>query len=70
MLTGFSPRKQNLVVYIMPGFSGYGEVLDALGKHRLGRSCLYLNKLDDVDFDRLQVLVSRSVDDMRRKYGS
>jgi hypothetical protein len=68
MLTGFSPRKQNLVVYIMPGFSRYGDVLNALGKHKLGRSCLYLNKLDDVNFDKLKELVAGSVDEMRRKY--
>lgn len=68
MLTGFSPRKQNLVVYIMPGFSRYSDVLNALGKHRRGRSCLYLNKLDDVNFDKLKELVAGSVDEMRRKY--
>lgn len=47
--TGFSPRKANLVLYIMPGYQDYGALLDRLGKHKLGKSCLYLNKLADVD---------------------
>jgi len=68
MLTGFSPGKQNLVVYIMPGFSRNGDIPGALGKHRLGRSCLYMNKLDDVDFDELRVLITASVEEMRRNY--
>ena len=68
MLTGFSPRKQNLVVYIMPGHSRYGDILSALGKPRLGRSCLYLNKLDDIDFDKLRALITGSVEEMSRKY--
>lgn len=68
MLTGFSPRKQKLVVYIMPGFSQYTDILGSLGKHKLGRSCLYLNKLDDVDFGQLEVLVRDSVERMRKIY--
>ena len=48
-ITAVSPRKQNLVLYIMPGYANYGALLDKLGKHKLGRSCLYLNKLADID---------------------
>ena len=69
MLTGFSPRKQNLVAYIMPGFSGAAELLAKLGKHRTGKSCLYLNKLDDVDLEVLAELVRESVAVMRERYG-
>ena len=66
---GFSPRKQNLVIYIMPGFSDYSEILEQLGKFRTGRSCLYVNKLDDVDLVLLEQLVRESFREMKRRYG-
>ena len=66
-ITGFSPRKQNLVVYAMPGFSGVTELLARLGKHRTGKSCLYLNRLDDVDLDVLAELIRKSVAEMRSR---
>ena len=65
-LAGFSPRKQNLTLYIMAGFDGYGELLGKLGKHKTGKACLYLNKLEDVDLSTLKELVRRSVEHMRR----
>ena len=68
MLTGFSPRKQNLAIYVMPGFSAYDSLLDKLGKHKTGKSCLYINKLADVDLKVLRTLVRRSVQVMRKKY--
>ena len=68
MLTGLSPRKSALTVYIMPGFSNYGELLGKLGKHRHSVSCLYLTRLGNIDFEILTELVRRSVEDMRRKY--
>ena len=68
MLTGFSPRKQNLTLYIMPGFSGYESLMDKLGKHKTGKSCLYVKRLDDVDRDVLRQLVKRSIEDMRERY--
>lgn len=61
-LTGFSPRKQNLTLYIMAGFDEYDELLDKLGKYKTGKSCLYINKLDDVDTDVLRELVKRSAE--------
>ena len=67
-VTGFSPRKQHLVIYIMPGFADYQDLLGQLGKHRTARSCLYINKLADVDLDVLQALVSRSVQVMASMY--
>ena len=67
-LTGVSPRKQSLVLYIMPGFAGSSELLERLGKHKTGKSCLYINKLDDVDNDVLRQLVRESVRAMRAKY--
>ncbi len=69
MLTGFSPRKRNLAIYIMPGFSEYGPLLENLGKHKTGKSCLYVNKLADIDIDVLRELVTRGVRSMRKKYG-
>jgi hypothetical protein len=68
MRTGFSPRKANLVVYIIPGYSQYGDILDRLGKHKLGKSCLYINKLADVDMAVLEELIRAGLDDMAQKY--
>ena len=68
MLTGFAPRKANMVVYVMPGFGEYGALLDQLGKHKTGASCLYLGRLNNVDLNVLRKLVAQSVEDMRRKY--
>ncbi len=65
---GFSPRKQSLTVYVMPGFSDYDEILSRLGKHRTGKSCLYINKLADIDMDVLEDLTRSSLDAMREKY--
>ena len=59
-LTGFSPRKQSLSLYIMDGFDGREDLLTKLGKHRKGTSCLYINKLADVNIDVLRELVKRS----------
>ena len=63
-LTGFAPRKQNLTLYIMSGFSNYEMLLGQLGKHKTGKSCLYINKLEDVNLDVLRKLVKESVDHM------
>ena len=64
-LTGFSPRKQSLSLYIMAGFEEYDSLLDALGKHRKGASCLYINKLADVDMEVLRELIEKSVEQAR-----
>ncbi len=61
-LTGFSPRKQSLTVYIMPGFDEYEDLLSRLGKHKVGKSCLYINKLADVDISVLKELIAKSVE--------
>ena len=62
MQVGFSPRKQNLTLYIMSGFGRYEELMKSLGKHSTGKSCLYIKKLDDVDMPTLRTLVQESVD--------
>ncbi|MYE22748.1 MAG: DUF1801 domain-containing protein [Gammaproteobacteria bacterium] len=66
--TGFSPRKQYLAIYIMPGFSEYETLLSRLGKHRTSVSCLYINKLADVDMDVLREIVAGSYEEMARRY--
>jgi hypothetical protein len=60
-LVGFSPRKRNLTLYIMSGFDEYDALLADLGKYRTGKSCLYINKLEDVDLSILRELVKQSV---------
>jgi hypothetical protein len=63
-LVGFSPRKQNLTLYIMSGFEQYDELLQRLGKHSTGKACLYVKRLADVDLAVLQQLVKLSVEHM------
>ena len=67
-ITGFSPRKQALTVYIMPGFSPFGALMKKLGKYKTGKSCLYIKRLTDVDEDVLQKLIDVSVKRMRKTY--
>ena len=68
-VTGVSPRKQALTVYIMPGFDAYPDLMGRLGKHRTGKSCLYINTLDDVDMAVLEDLIRLSVASMRETHG-
>lgn len=65
-VTGFSPRVQSLTLYIMDGFEEYDELLSKLGKHKLGKACLYINKLADVDRETLRELIQKSVKHMKR----
>ena len=67
LMTGFSPRKQSLTVYIMDGFDRYQEILSRLGKFKTAKSCLYINKLEDVDEDVLKELVAASIKYIRGK---
>jgi hypothetical protein len=67
-VTGFSPRKANLTLYIMAGFDRYAELLERLGKFKTGKSCLYVKKLADVDEAVLTELIAASVEHMRRTY--
>ncbi|MBT3321033.1 MAG: DUF1801 domain-containing protein [Anaerolineae bacterium] len=64
-LVGFSPRKQSMTLYIMPGFEHYEDLLEELGKHKIGKSCLYVNKLADVDEDVLRRLIKHSYEHMK-----
>ncbi len=67
-ITGLSPRKQNLVVYVMPGFAEYEDLLAKLGKHTTGASCLYIKRLSDVHLPTLKTLITRSVAAMKKKH--
>lgn len=67
MLCGFSPRKQNLSIYIMSGFDNQAERLAKLGKHKTGASCLYINKLQDVDMEVLEEMIAASVAELKTK---
>ncbi|SHG93837.1 protein of unknown function (DU1801) [Cognatiyoonia sediminum] len=66
--TGFSPRKANLVLYIMPRYQDFGHILDKLGKHKLGKACLYINKLADVDIDVVAEIIRAGVDDLGTRW--
>lgn len=68
LVTGFSPRKQALTVYIMAGFSKYDTLMKRLGKYKTGKSCLYIKRLSDVDEAVLQQLIDESVKYMRKNY--
>ena len=65
-LTGFSPRKQNLTVYIMAGFEAYEALMKRLGKYKTGKSCLYIKRLEDVDPEVLRELVRQSAQHVAR----
>jgi len=68
-LTGFSPRKANISIYIMPGFKKYGALLKKIGKHKIsGGSCLYIKTLDDIHIPTLKKLIKTSVADMKKIY--
>ena len=67
-MTGFSPRKQNLTIYIMPGFSRYAWLMKKRGTYKLGKSCLYIKRLEDVDLAVLRKLIAHSVADMHKMY--
>ncbi|NAS30371.1 DUF1801 domain-containing protein [Flavobacteriaceae bacterium R38] len=59
---GFSPRKQSLTIYIMPGFKRYEQLMERLGKHKTGKGCLYINKLSDIDMNVLTELITQSAE--------
>ncbi len=67
-LTGFSPRKQNLTIYIMDGFSKYDALLKKLGKNKNSVSCLYVKRLSDIDIDVLTQILTESVGYLKKKY--
>jgi hypothetical protein len=67
-LTGFSPRKQKLTLYIMPGFDNYQNLLEKLGKHKTSVSCLYIKKLSDIDQKILRELIEAGYRSMKKAH--
>ncbi len=68
LATGFSPRKARHSIYIMPGYADYGDILARLGKHKMGKSCLYVNKLADIDLDVLADLIRAGLRDLDKTW--
>jgi len=67
---GYAPRARNITIYIMPGFSPYAALMKRLGRYRTGKSCLYIQCLDDIDLDILTEIINLSVAEMRERYPS
>lgn len=68
MITGFSPRKQSLSIYLMCGVDAFKPTLKKLGKYKAGKGCIYVNTLDDIDLSVLKELITKTVDEMRKNY--
>jgi hypothetical protein len=68
LATGFAPRKAELSIYIMPGYADFGGILAGLGKHRMGKSCLYLRRLEDANEDALRALIRAGLDDLAKQW--
>jgi uncharacterized protein YdhG (YjbR/CyaY superfamily) len=68
-LTGFSPRKQNLTLYVMSGFDEYDQLLHKLGKYKTGKACLYIQKTNDVNANVLKELIQKSVAHLENSAG-
>ena len=67
-IVGFSPRKQNIVLYLMLGLNNTAGLLEKLGKHKTGKGCLYISKLEDVDTTVLKEMIKRSAEATIKKY--
>ena len=68
LITGFSPRKQNLTLYLMGGFDQHQSLMEKLGKHKVSKSCLYIKRLDDIHLPTLKKLVRESVKYMKKHH--
>ena len=68
LMTGFSPRKSALSIYIMPGYRDLSSMLNRLGKHKTGKSCLYINKLADVELPVLEEIILNGLQYMKKNY--
>ena len=66
-LIGFSPRKQNFVIYLMSGISKYEDLMNKLGKYKTGKGCLYIKKEEDIDFKVLTEIIKKSTNYLKSK---
>jgi len=67
-LAGFSPRKQNIALYLAEDYEKRDALMAKLGKHKTGKVCVYINKLDDIDIDVLKKMINASTEYMKREY--
>jgi hypothetical protein len=67
-MCGFAPRAQKLSLYLLPSVAQYKSTLDKLGQYKLGKSCLYINKLTDVDLETLKTLILEAYSHMHSLY--
>lgn len=67
LATGFSPRAAALSLYVLPGYADFGPILATLGKHRTGKACLCINRLDDIDEAALAALIRAGLEDLGRR---
>ncbi|MCC1491639.1 DUF1801 domain-containing protein [Cognatishimia sp. F0-27] len=68
LATGFAARKANLALYIMPGYTDFGDILSTLGPHKTGKACLYITRLDRIALEPLQRLIRAGLDDLARRW--
>lgn len=68
LATGFAPRKANMSIYIMPGYANFENIMARLGKHKTGRSCLYINKLAAVQEEVLRELIRAGIKDLDSRW--
>jgi len=68
LATGFSPRKANMVLYIMPGYQDMGDLLERVGKYKMGKSCLYLTQLKNNDLDVIEEIIRRGLSDLGTRW--
>lgn len=68
LATGFSMRKSGPTIYIMPGYNDYSRILEKLGPHKLGKSCLYLKSLEDIHLPNLKKLIRAGLADLKKIY--
>ncbi len=68
LATGFRPARARHSIYIMPGYAAYPDIAARLGKHKAGKSCWYVNKLDDIDLDVLAELIRRGLEDLAKRW--
>lgn len=68
LATGFSPRKAQHSIYILPGYTDFGPILARLGKHSKGKACLYVKRLSDIDMDVLAELIAAGLKDLDAKW--
>ena len=66
--TGFSSRAQNISIYVMPGYQDFDDELARLGKHKMGKSCLYIKRLSDIDEAVLEEIITKGLAIMDQKY--